>query len=95
MFGAVDPIYIVMLIKSLGRSCLVWDKSGRIDFKTPGRSELHASFRLTDEDLLSLKTELENSMAIERTFRIELKDMNGNICAVVEKTIHIRRRHQS
>src|SRR6516162_5291913 len=44
MYGAVDPIYMVMLIKVLGSEYIVWDKSASIRFKKPGRSTLYAEF---------------------------------------------------
>src|SRR5512136_1645914 len=44
MYGAVDPIYMVMLIRSLGPGCVVWYKGATIQFKRPARSTLHACF---------------------------------------------------
>jgi acyl-coenzyme A thioesterase PaaI-like protein len=41
MYGAVDPIYMVMLIRLLGPEYIVWDKSASIRFKKPGRSTLY------------------------------------------------------
>src|SRR5271155_5915288 len=42
MYGAVDPIYMLMLIRRLGPDYLVWDKAATIEFKKPGRETLHA-----------------------------------------------------
>ena len=39
MFGAVDPIYMVMLIKLLGPEYLVWDKEAAIFFKSPEKRD--------------------------------------------------------
>ncbi len=33
LYGAVDPIYMIMLIKVLGPDYVVWDKSATIQFK--------------------------------------------------------------
>jgi acyl-coenzyme A thioesterase PaaI-like protein len=92
MFGGVDPVYMVMLIKNLGPEYAVWDKSARIEFKKPGRNELHACFILTSEELSAIRNETESSRATERTYHIEITDREGNVCASVQKTIFIRRR---
>lgn len=36
MYGAADPIYMLMLIKVLGSDYVVWDKAASIRFKKPG-----------------------------------------------------------
>src|SRR5215471_15876677 len=49
LYGAVDPIYMIMLIKVLGPRYTVWDKAAIIRFKRPGRETLFARFLLTEE----------------------------------------------
>ena len=92
MFGGVDPVYMVMLIKNLGPEYVVWDKSACIHFKKPGRGELHAHFLLTDEELNTIRKEIETASAAERTYQIEVTDREGNLCASVQKTMFIRKR---
>ncbi len=82
----------VMLIKNLGPEYVVWDKSACIHFKKPGRGELHAHFLLTDEELNTIRKEIETASAAERTYQIEVTDREGNLCASVQKTIFIRKR---
>ena len=36
MYGAVDPVYMIMLMRLLGREFVVWDKSAEIRFLKPG-----------------------------------------------------------
>src|SRR5690349_10454914 len=52
MYGAVDPIYMVMLIRLLGPEYIVWDKSASITFKRPGRSTLYATFSVAVHNVL-------------------------------------------
>ena len=92
MFGAVDPVYMVMLINALGPEYLVWDKSATIRFLRPGRSTLYARFVLEDDELEAIRAALRTETAVERVYRVELKDAEGAVHAEVEKTIHIRRR---
>jgi hypothetical protein len=51
MYGAVDPFYMVMLIRCLGPEYIVWDKTASIRFRRPGTATLFATFVLTDNDL--------------------------------------------
>src|SRR5262250_862262 len=42
LYGAVDPVYMIMLIKILGPGYTVWDKAATIRFLKPGRATLFA-----------------------------------------------------
>jgi hypothetical protein len=90
MYGAVDPVYMVMLIKALGPGYVVWDKSAAIRFRKPGRSTLHARFIIDDAELDAIRAALKTERAVERTYLIALTDADGTVHCEVEKTIHIR-----
>jgi len=92
MYGAVDPIYMVMLIKALGPGYVVWDKAATIRFRKPGRSTLHATFVIDDAELNAIRAALETERSADRIYRIELVDAAGTVHAEVEKTIHVRRK---
>lgn len=92
IYGAVDPIYMIMLVKRLGPDYVVWDKAATIRFRRPGRSTLHARFEVTTEVEAEIRAELERAEKLERTFVVELKSADGEVYAVVEKVLHISRR---
>lgn len=92
MFGALDPIYMVMLMRTLGAAYVVWDKAATIHFLKPGRETLYARFRLSEAELAGIRDELAASPATERTYTAELVNSKGTVHAVVEKTLHIRRK---
>jgi hypothetical protein len=92
LYGAVDPIYMVMLIKALGPGFVVWDKAATIRFRKPGRSTLHARFTLDDAELDAIRAALADAPAVDRTYTIRLEDAQGVLHAEVEKVIHIRPR---
>ncbi len=94
IYSAVDPIYMLMLIRRLGPDFLVWDKSATIQFKRPGRETLHARFLVGDDELEAVRSALETQRSIDRTYAVDLVDGSGIICATVEKIIYIRRRDQ-
>jgi len=92
LYGAVDPIYMLMLIKCLGPDYIVWDKAAAIRFRRPGRALLYATFELQPETLARLREELTRTPKLDRSFTVELRDAAGTVHAVVEKTLQVSRR---
>jgi hypothetical protein len=95
LYGAVDPIYMLMLMRSLGPEYVVWDKAASIRFRRPGRSRLTATFRLSPDVLAGIRDELTRAPKLDRVFVVELVDRDGVVHAVVEKTIHVSLREPS
>ncbi len=92
MYGAVDPIYMLMLIKILGPEYVVWDKAAAIRFKKPGTRTLHAKFVITGEEITVIKSALAAAPSVERVYPVELVDADCVVHALVEKTVYIRTR---
>ena len=91
IYGAVDPIYMLMLIRRLAAGYVVWDRAARIEFLKPGRTTLHARFSVPDEEIAAIRAVLEQERSTNRTYSVELADGSGEVCARVEKVIYIRR----
>ena len=89
MYSAVDPIYMVMLINILGKDYVVWDKSATIRFKRPGKETLFADFVITQEEVDEIREVLKTQKSVNRVYNIKLKDKNGKVHCLVEKTIYI------
>lgn len=92
MFAATDPIYAIMLIKSLGSDYIVIDKAASIRFKKLGKDTLHVKCVLTQEELDEIKSLLETQPKIDRIYTIDLTTRSGEVCASVERTVNIRRK---
>jgi len=92
MYGAIDPIYMIMLMKILGPDYVVWDKAAAIRFKRPGTSTLYAKFILSEEEVAAIKYGTEASLSIERSYLVELVDADVTLHAVVDKTVYVRRK---
>ena len=95
IYGALDPIYMLMLIKNLGPEYIVWDKTATVHFKKPGRTALCAKFLLTAKELSDIQDELTRSRSIERKYLVDLIDDRNVVHASVEKVIYIRKRGNS
>ncbi len=92
IYAAVDPMYMIMLIKTLGPDYVVWDKAARIRFKKPGRETLYAHFWLSDDELQLIEAELEEKPKLDREYQIELLNADGVLHASVDKTIFVARK---
>lgn len=91
MYGAIDPIYMLMLIKILGRDYVVWDKAAKIKFRKPGKETLYVQFKLSAEEIEEIKRLAETQKSVDRIYELELKNEDGVVHAQIEKTLYIRR----
>lgn len=92
LYGALDPIYMVMLINVLGPDYEVWDKAASIRFRRPGRTTLRATFRLEDKALDAIRQAVALHGKAEHTFTVEWVDHASEVHALCEKLLSIRRR---
>ena len=92
LYGSVDPVYMIMLMRLLGRGYIVWDKAATIRFRKPGKSTLFATFRIDDAELDAIRELTAGGEPIDRVYRVDLVDSEGTVHASVDKTIYIRRK---
>jgi acyl-coenzyme A thioesterase PaaI-like protein len=91
IYGAIDPIYMQMLIKILGPGYVVWDKAASIRFRKPGRSTLEARFHISEGEIAAIRELAAREKSVDRVYLVEFKDQDGLVCASIEKTVYIRR----
>jgi acyl-coenzyme A thioesterase PaaI-like protein len=92
MYAATDPLYAILVKLALGPGFVVWDKSGAIRYKKPGRSTLYAECSLSDSQVASMKKRLDAKSSVDLDYEIELVDERGVVHAVVQKTIYAARK---
>jgi acyl-coenzyme A thioesterase PaaI-like protein len=91
LYGAADPMYMIMLIHVLGPGYTVWDKAATIRFRKPGRSTLFARFHLEAAEIAEIRRLLESVPSIDRVYTVDLVDAEGVVHASVDKTTYIRK----
>jgi len=91
MYGAVDPIFMIMLIRLLGSDYVVWDKTATIRFRKPGRTTIHATFLIDETELDAIRAATADGQSIDRTYHVDLVDDAGVVHAAVEKVIYVKR----
>ncbi len=91
MYGAIDPIYMLMLIHNLGPGYVVWDKAATIRFRKPGRTTLYARFVLSEDELQTIRRLACELPSLDRVYPVELVDRLGVVYASFEKTLYVRK----
>lgn len=92
MYAAIDPIYMLMLIRILGPEYIVWDKAAKIRFRKPGKDTLFAKFELSEDEIKEIKRLAEIEKSIDRIYDLALVDKNGTVHAQIEKTLYIAKK---
>lgn len=92
MYAATDPLYALLIKVGLGQGYIVWDKSGAIRYKKPGRTDLYAECSISNAELKDLRERLEHEPSVDLDYEIALMDAEGVIHAVVMKTIYVARK---
>lgn len=91
MYGCVDPIYMLMLIKRLGDDYTVWDKAAGIRFRKPGEETPYAEMELPEGEIRGIRESLEPGESVDREYEVELVDEEGVVHAEIEKMMYVRR----
>ena len=89
LYAAVDPFFMIMLMKNLGSEFVVWDKASSVRFRRPGRSTLTATFRLEESEFAEIRDLLRDLPKVDRTYTVDLTDREGIVHSTVEKVVHV------
>lgn len=94
IFSSLDPIYPILLdqaFKAKGmKNTVAWLKSAKIDYLKPGRTNLHFSILLKEEEINEAYQIIQENGKIVKTFTTEIFDNKGIKCAVCQNEIYIR-----
>lgn len=89
LFAVTDGAHPTLLMATLGAGYIVWDKAASIRYRKPAYTTLYADFRLPREELADIRKILAHDHETTRTYTVQLKDKDGVVYAVVERTIYI------
>lgn len=89
LFAITDGAHPAMLMAALGEDYIIWDKAASIRYRKPGYTTLYADFRVTPDEMAGIRGELAERHEVDWTFQIEIKDSDGVVHTVVERTVYI------
>jgi len=91
LYSMIDPFFALMVMKSLGRDYVVWDKHGEIRFITPGRAHVIAKFRVSQKEIDDIKETMAQNQRCEPVFTVDIIDTQGVLVAQAIKTLSVKR----
>ena len=93
LFAMTDPFYTFMLLKQLGKNCLICDQAANINYITFGKGDVKASLKLTDMEINQIKEKTANGEKFLPKFNIELLDRKSDkLIAQLTRTLYVRKR---
>ena len=92
LFAMTDPFWMLLVMQSLGRDYIVWDRAGAIEFVKPGRGTVHARFDLEDATLDELRNATAGGAKALHWFATDVIDAGGYVVARMRKQLYIRRK---
>ena len=94
LYSMVDPHLMILLIQRLGPDYVVWDKEANIDFRKPGRGTVHATIRITDEEVEAIRSATANGDKHLPQWTLAILDERDEVVATVLKTLYVRRKRE-
>lgn len=90
LISMTDPWYMLMIMENLGRDYFVWDKQAEIDYIAPGKTHVHAHFKIDDEILKDIRAKTANGEKYIPEFLVDIKDKNNALVARVKRRVYIK-----
>lgn len=94
LYSMTDPFHMLMLLANIGKEHIVWDKSSTIEFVSPGKTEVRANFKLSEEMIEHIVEEARDGRPHYQNFDVTVLDSMDNVVAKVTKTLYIRRKEK-
>lgn len=92
LYSMCDPFIMFILLHHLKEEHIVWDKKASIEYLRPAKGEVRAVFKVSLEEIETLKKDCLSSFSVEPKYQIEVLDSENQIVALVSKTLYVRRK---
>lgn len=87
-----DPFYAFILLHQLGREFIVWDKASKVTFVSATSEPVYATFSISKEELEKVREDALNNSKVEPVFQTSVVDKEGNVVAIVERTLYVKKK---
>lgn len=95
LFALTDVGYALMIGRIMGRDYAVWDKSGEIEFISPGRGTVRARFHLSAARVAEIRDATKDGAKYLPVFDVDVVDDSGKLVARARRTIYVRQRRRA
>ncbi|TVR77605.1 MAG: DUF4442 domain-containing protein [Chitinophagaceae bacterium] len=95
LYSMCDPFFMFILMVNLGENYIVWDKTGYIDFKKPGKGKVTAVFSMSQDEISAVKKRVEADGKTIVELPCKITDEQGETVAELNKGIYVRLKEMS
>ena len=95
LYSMVDPHFMLLLMKLLGNTYIVWDKSSNIDFIRPVNGPVHAVIQISKEDEMRIREQVKSAEKYLPEFEVQIHDDEGKPVALVKKVLYVRKKNSA
>lgn len=92
LFAMSDPFWMLLVMNRLGPDYIVWDKTGEIDFISPGRGDVFADFTLSEDRLTQIREATTDGGKALPWFENDVVTADGTVVARIRKQLYVRRK---
>lgn len=92
LYSMADPFFMFILMKHLAKDHIVWDKAANIDFVSPGKGDVFATFSISLEQIQAIREQAALERKVEPIFSVEIVDKHNTVIARVKKTLYVRQK---
>lgn len=90
LMSMTDPWYMLMLMHNLGRDYFIWDKHAEIDYISPGKTHVHATFKIDDDIIREIREKTANGEKYLPQFLVDIVDDKNQLVARVKRQLYIK-----
>ena len=90
LYSMCDPFFVFIVMMSLGRGYVVWDKSAAIEFLKPAKGTILGVFEIDKDRLEEIRSEVDQLGKNTYHFEADLVDEAGQAVARVSKEVYVR-----
>ncbi|MBZ4672249.1 MAG: hypothetical protein JG762_479 [Deferribacteraceae bacterium] len=92
LYSMTDPHIMLLLMNSLGRDYIVWDKSAEIDFVKATKKKVYCTVSITDDIINEIKEKTANGDKYYPEFTLKIIDGEENLIARVKKVLYVKKK---
>ncbi len=90
LMSMTDPWYMLLLMHNLGKEYFVWDKHAEIDYIAPGKTHVHAHFKISEMTLAEIRDKTANGEKYLPEFSVDILDEHNKLVARVKRRVYIK-----
>ena len=95
LFAMADPFWMILVMETLGRDYIVWDKAAEIEFVKAVREPVTVEFQVDPVAIAELRAATADGAKVLRWFETEIRTARGEVIARARKQLYVRRKRDA